>query len=104
MGRHGSKPCPCEKRGATGSCRLPRGAEEIGVSDRGISSCSNFLGETLKYFLPAALCVSLVLGCGKGPTEPADINQAGLALRTALEAWKSGKAQQELAARTPPSS
>jgi hypothetical protein len=33
--------------------------------------------------------------------EPADIDQAGPALRTALEAWKGGKSQQELADQAP---
>ena len=55
----------------------------------------------MKYLFPAALCLGLVLGCVKGPAESADINQAGPALRTALEAWKSGKSQQELADQQP---
>jgi hypothetical protein len=33
--------------------------------------------------------------------ENADIDQAGPALRTALEAWKSGRSQQDLADQTP---
>jgi hypothetical protein len=41
------------------------------------------------------------LGCSRGPGEPADIDQAGSALRAALEAWKGGKTQQELSEQTP---
>jgi hypothetical protein len=55
----------------------------------------------MRLLFPAALCLSLLPGCGKGPLEPADIDQAGPALRTALEAWKGGKSQQELAGQTP---
>ncbi len=55
----------------------------------------------MKYFCQAVICLCLVTGCGKGPMEPADIDQAGPALRTALEAWRSGKSQQELAEQKP---
>lgn len=55
----------------------------------------------MKYLFPAALCLCFVFGCGTGATEPADINKAGPALRTALEAWKRGLSQQELADQTP---
>jgi hypothetical protein len=34
--------------------------------------------------------------------EPADVDRAGPALQTALEAWKSGKSQQALADQVPP--
>jgi hypothetical protein len=49
----------------------------------------------------AALSLCLLLGCGQGAGEPADLEQAGPALRTALEAWKDGKSQEDLANQSP---
>jgi hypothetical protein len=46
-----------------------------------------------------ALCLFLLPSCGHGPS--ADIDQAGPALRTALEAWKGGSSQKELESQTP---
>lgn len=51
------------------------------------------------YLVVVGLC--LLQGCNKGPTEAADIDRAEPALRTALEAWKSGKSQQVLTEQTP---
>lgn len=55
----------------------------------------------MKLLFLAALCLCLLQGCGKGSIEPADIDQAGPALRIALDAWKDGKSQQVLAEQTP---
>ncbi len=55
----------------------------------------------MKRVISIILVLGLVPGCGKGPAEPADVDQAGPALRAALEAWKGGKSQQELAAGEP---
>ncbi len=54
----------------------------------------------MRVFFPAlALCV--LAGCGPRSLEPADLGQAGPALRTALEAWKDGKSQEDLANQKP---
>jgi hypothetical protein len=55
----------------------------------------------MKHFLIAALCLCLLQGCGKGPEKPADLDQAGPALRAALEAWKSGSSKQDLENQNP---
>ena len=52
----------------------------------------------MKRIFITGICLLFLVGCGQ---EPADINQAGPALQTALEAWKSGSSQQELASKTP---
>jgi hypothetical protein len=49
-----------------------------------------------------ALALCLLQGCGEAVTENADAEQAGPALRTALEAWKSGKSEGELRNQKPP--
>jgi hypothetical protein len=56
----------------------------------------------VKRFFLAALCLCFLQGCGKGAGDNADLNEAGPALRTALEAWKSGSPQKELANLNPP--
>lgn len=48
-----------------------------------------------------ALSLCFLLGCGRSAVEPADLEQAGPALRTALEVWKDGKSQEELANHHP---
>jgi hypothetical protein len=48
-----------------------------------------------------ALCLCLLGGCGPKPAENVNPDEAGPALRTALEAWKSGKSQQDLADQVP---
>jgi hypothetical protein len=53
----------------------------------------------MKRFFFAALCLGLPWGCG---TKPADMEQAGPALRASLEAWKAGSSQKELASQNPP--
>ena len=53
----------------------------------------------MKRVLFASLSLCLFLGCGKG--DISDIDQAGPALRTALEAWKGGQSQADLAGRSP---
>jgi hypothetical protein len=55
----------------------------------------------MKHCILMALCLGPLLGCSKGPAGPADIDKAGPALRTALEAWKDGKTPQELAGQSP---
>jgi hypothetical protein len=55
----------------------------------------------MKRLFSIVLLLGLVQGCGKGPAENADVERAGPALRMALEAWKSGKSQQELADQDP---
>jgi hypothetical protein len=42
-----------------------------------------------------------VPGCSRGVSEPSNIDQAGPALRTALETWKGGSAVEDLAQATP---
>ncbi len=54
-------------------------------------------GKTMKYVLLTGVCLGFLSGCGKGPGPNADIDQAGPALRTALEAWKDGKPQTDFA-------
>jgi hypothetical protein len=56
----------------------------------------------MKRLLLGVLCLGLLQGCNKGPGENADLEQAGPALRTALETWKSGSSQQDLASQNPP--
>ncbi len=51
------------------------------------------------FFAGLSLC--FLLGCGQRAAEPSDLEQAGPALRTALEAWKGGKSQDDLANQTP---
>jgi hypothetical protein len=48
-------------------------------------------------FISLSLC--LLLGCGQH--DVSDIDRAGPALRTALEAWKGGKSQDDLANQSP---
>jgi hypothetical protein len=55
----------------------------------------------MKRLLLVALCLCFIPACGKGPAAPADVNQAGSALQTALDAWKSGKSQKDLAEQNP---
>jgi len=55
----------------------------------------------MRYFIPAAICLCFLEGCSKGPEKPADLDQAGPALRAALEAWKSGSSQQDLESQNP---
>jgi hypothetical protein len=55
----------------------------------------------MKHLFLIALCLCLLQGCSKGPEEPADLDQAGPALRTALEAWKGGSSQKDLESRNP---
>lgn len=55
----------------------------------------------MKHLFLAALCLGLFSGCGSS-TKPADLDQAGPALRTALEVWKSGSSQKELESQNPP--
>jgi hypothetical protein len=43
----------------------------------------------------------VVLGCGKEPDPPVDTNEAGAALRTALDAWKAGEPYGGLPQRDP---
>ncbi len=49
--------------------------------------------------LPLLLC--LAGGCSRWSYEDASPDKAGPALRTALEAWKSGKTPKDLTAQTP---
>jgi hypothetical protein len=51
-----------------------------------------------------AACASLFVaaGCGNEPDPPVDPNEAGAALRTALDAWKAGEPFGSLQQRTPP--
>ncbi len=54
----------------------------------------------LQWFL--LVCgVSFLSGCGNRLPENVEADQAGKALRTALEAWKDGKSQAELEAQQP---
>jgi hypothetical protein len=55
----------------------------------------------MKHLFLVGLCLVFLQGCGKGLAPNSDIDQAGPALRTALEAWKGGKSQKELAGQTP---
>ncbi len=55
----------------------------------------------MKNLFLAALCLGLLSGCN-GSSQPADLDQAGPALRTALEAWKGSSSQEELASQKPP--
>jgi hypothetical protein len=50
------------------------------------------------FFTTSLIC--FLLGCGQR-AENADLEQAEPALRTALEAWKGGKSQEDLAGQTP---
>ena len=50
-------------------------------------------------FLTLALC--LLNGCGGGLGPDADSDTGGKALETALDAWKNGKSQDELAKASP---
>jgi hypothetical protein len=56
----------------------------------------------MKRIFVFALSLCLLQGCGKGAGEPASLEQAGPALRTALEAWKGGSSQQDLGSQNPP--
>jgi hypothetical protein len=49
----------------------------------------------------AALCFCFLSGCGQGAMVMADLEQAGPALRTALEAWKGGESQEDLLGQNP---
>jgi hypothetical protein len=49
-----------------------------------------------------ALVLCSLSGCGSRSMEPADLSQAGPALRTALEAWKAGKSKEEFESQKPP--
>jgi hypothetical protein len=55
----------------------------------------------VKRLFFAALFLYLLSGCGPKTYEAADLDQAGPSLRTALEAWKAGKSQEDLANQTP---
>lgn len=55
----------------------------------------------MKRLFFAALYLCVYSGCGSS-TKPADLDQAGPALRTALEAWKGGSPQKELESQEPP--
>lgn len=55
----------------------------------------------MKRLFLAILCLGLFSGCGRS-TKPADLDQAGPALRTALEVWKGGSSQKELESQHPP--
>jgi hypothetical protein len=46
--------------------------------------------------------VVVVVGCAKGPPEPVDPDRACEALRTALDAWKSGATTDTLKSGQPP--
>jgi hypothetical protein len=52
-----------------------------------------------RMILLFTLCLCFVLGCGS--YEPSDLEQAGLALRTALVFWKGGKSQADLENESP---
>ncbi len=51
------------------------------------------------FFVALSLC--FLQGCGQRTVELSDLEQAGPALRTALEAWKGGKSQEDLANQNP---
>ena len=53
----------------------------------------------LALFIALALC--FVAGCGRGLDPAADPAEAEKALRTALEAWKSGKSPEDLQKQQP---
>ena len=53
----------------------------------------------LALFIVLAPC--LVTGCGRSLDPAVDPAEAGKALQTALEAWKSGKSPQDLAKASP---
>ena len=54
----------------------------------------------MKRLFLVALSVSCFSGCSN-ESKPADLDQAGPALRTALEIWKGGGSQDELASQNP---
>jgi hypothetical protein len=54
----------------------------------------------MKHLVFATLCLGVVSGCSRG-SKPADLDQAGPALRTALDVWKGGSSQEELASQKP---
>jgi hypothetical protein len=49
-----------------------------------------------------ALCAGLAAGCAPQLAESVKPDEAGSALRTALDAWKAGKARADLEKQTPP--
>ncbi len=56
----------------------------------------------MKYLVPTiTLLLCLIPGCHRGLDPEADKDVADRALRTALEAWKSGKPQAELEKENP---
>src|SRR5271156_6109007 len=55
-----------------------------------------------RLLLCSALALSLITGCRRGLDPNADQADAEKALRAALEAWKGGKSQDDLANDVPP--
>ena|SRR5579871_864100 len=53
----------------------------------------------MKRLSLTALCLVVLVGCGS--QTPADIEQAGPALRSALDAWKAGWSQKDLENQNP---
>lgn len=54
------------------------------------------------WILLLACCAGFLTGCGQKFAENVDPDQAGQALRTALDAWKDGKSNSDLQGQTPP--
>jgi hypothetical protein len=52
--------------------------------------------------LSLLVCVGFLAGCGEPVAPKVDPDEARTALRTALEAWKSGQANSELESLRPP--
>jgi hypothetical protein len=55
----------------------------------------------MKHLYLLTLSLGFFSGCSRD-IKPADVDQAGPALRTALEAWKGGGSQDELASQNSP--
>ena len=54
-----------------------------------------------QFSLLFVCCVSFLMGCGKRLAEDVEPDQAKQALKTALDAWQSGKTNAELEAQQP---
>jgi hypothetical protein len=92
MGRREAEPIACAKSAAAGPVRLPRTLARSQLTP---------LEKTMKRAALVILGLCLLQGCSRGLGPKADLDEAGPALRTALDAWKNGSSQQDLANQSP---